>query len=81
MVDDVQCGDVLVLLPEDEEQGVKELCELGEEVPPAGVGHPQGLGVHGPVQGLAHEGVVAGAPAGHQDLVHQPRAEQNLQES
>ena len=34
MVDDVQGGDVLILLPQHEEQSVKELGELGEEVPP-----------------------------------------------
>lgn len=35
MVDDVQGGHVLVLLPQDEEQRVEELGELGDVVPPA----------------------------------------------
>ncbi len=77
MVDDVEGTDVLVLLPEDEEGSVEKLRELGEEVPPGGVGHAEGLGVHGAVHRLAHEGVVEG-PAGRQDLVQDPGRENHL---
>ena len=40
VVDDVQRRHVLKLLPRQEEEGVEELGELAEEVPPRGCGHP-----------------------------------------
>ena len=40
VVDDVKRRHVLELLPRQEEEGVEELCELAEEVPPRGRGHP-----------------------------------------
>ena len=43
VVDDVEGADVVVLLPQDEEHGVEELGELGEEVPPRRVGHAESL--------------------------------------
>ncbi len=70
---------MLVLLPQDEEGGVEELRKLGEEVPPGGVGHAQGLGVQGPVHRLTEEGVVKG-PAGGKDLVQDPGGKDNLKE-
>lgn len=42
MVNDVKCGDVLVLLAQNEEERVKELGELGYVVPPANVDHLKG---------------------------------------
>ena len=39
----VQRGDVIVLLAQNEEKRVGELDELGDVVPPAAVGHANGL--------------------------------------
>ena len=47
MVHHVQGGQVAELLPGEEEEGVKEVHELGEEVPP---GHVRGVE---PVRGVA----------------------------
>ena len=79
VVDDVQGAHVVVLLPHDEEEGVKELGELGEVVPPGGVGHAEGARVGGrAVDGLAEERV-ARQPAAHGDLVENPGAEHDLE--
>ena len=39
VVDDVKGGHVVELLARQEEEGVEELGELAEEVPPGGTGH------------------------------------------
>lgn len=36
-------GDLIELLAHDEEDGVKEINELGEEVPPSNTEHSQGI--------------------------------------
>ena len=36
-------GDLIELLAHDEEDGVKEINELGEEVPPSNTEHPQSI--------------------------------------
>jgi len=43
VMNDVQCRDVLVLLSQNEEECVKELCELRYVVPPANVHHLFGI--------------------------------------
>ncbi len=40
VVNDVQRRHVIKLLSRQEEEGVEELGELAEEVPPGGAGHP-----------------------------------------
>ena len=43
VVDDVQGGQVAPLLPQQEEQRVEVVNELGEEVPPSNTEHPQSI--------------------------------------
>ena len=74
-MDHVERGHVVIFLPQDEEEGVEKLCELGKVVPPRRRGHPQSHGVVGPIDGLAHEVVVT---ARHGNLVQDPGAEQDL---
>lgn len=76
VVDDVQGGHLVVPLAHDEEERVKELGELGEEVPPTAVGHSQSLRTV-PVDGLATQ-TVSGQPAGHAGLVEDPCAKDDL---
>ena len=49
MVDDVETGEVVRLLPQYEEEGVDPVWELGDEVPP---GHVQGGPTEVAVRGL-----------------------------
>ena len=76
VVDNVEGGDVVVLLAQDEEECVEELGKLGEVVPPCGVGHANRQWVVRGVQGLAEE--VVAQPASRQNLVENPGAEHNL---
>lgn len=40
----VKCRDMLILLSQQKEQRVKELGELGDVIPPAGLGHSKAFG-------------------------------------
>jgi hypothetical protein len=42
-MNDMQCRDLIVSLSQHEEEGVKELGEFAEEIPPATSHHLQGL--------------------------------------
>ena len=62
VVDDMEGGEVAVLLPQDEEEGVEVVDPLGEVVPPCHVGGVQGSGAVGVVHRLAVPVVLAGQP-------------------
>lgn len=76
MVDHVQRRHLVVSFAQHKEEGVKELGELGEEVPPTALGHPVSLGAD-PVHGFATQ-TVAGQPASGTSLVEDPHAEDHL---
>lgn len=50
---------VIEFLAEHEEDGIGELGELRDEVPPGYLGHPHGLAGGAAVDGLTSEGVIA----------------------
>lgn len=58
VMNDVQSGHLVVAFAHNEEQRVKELGELREEVPPAPVSHPQPFGAVS-VHGLASQTVAS----------------------
>lgn len=76
VVDDMECGHLVVSFAQHEEERVKELCELGEEVPPGACSHPLSLRpVH--LDRLATE-TVSVQPPGNASLVEDPRTEDDL---
>ena len=78
-MDDVQGGHLVVLLPHDEEHGVQQVYELGEEVPPAQAEDPEGVLVVGVVDRLAVPAVVPRHKEGPA-LCEHPEAEESLTE-
>lgn len=66
-MDDVEIGDVIVLLPQHEEERVRELDELGEVVPPAAARHAHRYRIVRVIDRLTSEGVMS-TPAGSQTL-------------
>ena len=75
----MQGGHLVVLLPHDEEHGVQQVYELGEEVPPAQAEDPEGVLVVGVVDRLAVPAVVARHKEGPA-LCEHPEAEESLTE-
>ena len=64
VVHHVQGGQVRPLAPQDEEDRVEEVNELGEVEPPGQGQRPLRLGLVGVVHGLAHPAVAAPEPEG-----------------
>lgn len=76
VMNDMECGHLIVPLAHNEEEGVEELCEFGEEVPPAAMGHTQSLCAVR-VHGLTAQ-TVAIHPSTGTGLVEDPPAEDDL---
>ncbi len=77
VVDDVQVGDVAVLLARHEEQRVDHLGVLGDVEPPGAGEHIARVHAVGGVHRLAPEAVVA-VPAAEEDPLAEPPIEQDL---
>ena len=78
-MDDVQGRDLAELLPHDEEDGVQQVYELGEEVPPAQTEGSDGLLVVRVINGLTVPAVVPCHEEGPA-LGEHPEAEESLAE-
>jgi len=77
VVDDVQVGDLIVLLAQYEEDGVQELSDLAEEVPPAHVGHGHLIGIIRVIDRLASQTVLPQPGVDH-TLVNEVDANDDL---